>query len=125
MRSLGGTGLKVGVFMAVMLMLTAALFAIFGQYRGGDQNGYTAVFDDVSSLKAGDSVRVAGVRVGTIDSVELQPDNTVLVGFGAERDRAGGGPGPALGRPGARSRGRVGGWVARYAHRAALRNPGV
>ena len=87
MRSLGGTGLKVGVFMAVMLMLTAALFAIFGQYRGGDQNGYTAVFDDVSSLKAGDSVRVAGVRVGTIDSVELQPDNTVLVGFGAGADQ--------------------------------------
>ena len=86
MRSLGGTGVKVGVFMVVMLMLTAALFAIFGQYRGGDPNGYTAVFDDVSSLKAGDSVRVAGVRVGTIDSVELQPDNTVLVGFGAERD---------------------------------------
>jgi len=86
MRGLGGTGLKVGIFMVVMLMLTAALFAIFGQYRGGDQNGYTAVFDDVSSLKAGDSVRVAGVRVGTVDSVELQPDNTVLVGFGAERD---------------------------------------
>ena len=86
MRSLGGTGVKVGVFMVVMLMLTAALFAIFGQYRGGDPNGYTAVFDDVSSLKAGDSVRVAGVRVGTVERVELQPDNTVLVGFGADRD---------------------------------------
>ena len=33
MRGLGGTGLKVGIFMVVMLMLTAALFAIFGQYR--------------------------------------------------------------------------------------------
>ena len=86
MKPLGGTGLKVGIFMVTMLMLTAALFAIFGQYRGGAQNTYSAVFDDVSSLKPGDSVRVAGVKIGTVKSVALQPDNTVTVGFGADRD---------------------------------------
>ncbi len=86
MRSLRGTGIKIGIFMAVMLMMTAALFAIFGQYRGGPENTYRAVFDDVSSLKSGDSVRVAGVRVGTVKDVTLQPDNTVTVGFGADRD---------------------------------------
>ncbi len=86
MINLRTTGLKIGIFMVVMLMLTAALFAIFGQYRGGAENKYTAVFDDVSSLKNGDSVRVAGVRVGTVDAVELQPDNTVRVGFAADRD---------------------------------------
>ncbi|MGI9125531.1 MAG: MCE family protein [Mycobacterium sp.] len=86
MRSLRGTGVKISIFMVVMLMLTAALFAIFGQYRGGAQNRYSAVFDDVSSLKTGDSVKVAGVRVGTVNKVDLQPDNTVVVGFGADRD---------------------------------------
>jgi phospholipid/cholesterol/gamma-HCH transport system substrate-binding protein len=86
MKPLRTTGLKVGIFMVVMLLLTAALFAIFGQYRGGAQNTYTAIFDDASSLKSGDSVRVAGVRVGTVKSVALQPDNTVTVGFGADRD---------------------------------------
>jgi phospholipid/cholesterol/gamma-HCH transport system substrate-binding protein len=86
MKPLGITGIKVGVFMVTMVLLTVALFAIFGQYRGGSQNSYTAVFDDVSSLKSGDSVRVAGVRVGTVKSVSLQPDNTVAVGFGADRD---------------------------------------
>ena len=86
MRSMRGTGVKVGIFVVVMLMLTAALFAIFGQYRAGPENGYTAVFDDVSSLKGGDSVRVAGVRIGTVDRVDLQPDNTVVVGFRADRD---------------------------------------
>ena len=88
MKPLRTTGLKVGIFMAVMLLLTVALFAIFGQYRGGAQNTYTAIFDDVSSLKSGDSVRVAGVKVGTVKSVSLQPDNTVTVGFGADRDIA-------------------------------------
>lgn len=85
MRGLRATGVKVGIFMAVMLMVTAALFAIFAQYQSGPHNTYTAVFDDVSSLKSGDSVRVAGVRVGTVHSVDLQPDNTVLVDFGADR----------------------------------------
>jgi phospholipid/cholesterol/gamma-HCH transport system substrate-binding protein len=86
MKPLRSTGVKVGIFMAVMLMVTAALFAVFGRYRGGPENTYTAVFDDVSSLKSGDSVRVAGVRVGSVTSVDLQPDNTVTVGFGAQRD---------------------------------------
>ncbi len=86
MINLRTTGLKIGIFMVVMLMLTAALFAIFGQYRGGPENSYTAVFDDVSGLKGGDSVRVAGVRIGTVNQVDLLPDNVVHVRFGADRD---------------------------------------
>ncbi|MBU3752188.1 MAG: MCE family protein, partial [Mycobacterium sp.] len=85
MIPLRSTGVKVGIFMAVMLLVTGVLFAIFGRYRGGAENSYTAVFEDVSSLKSGDSVRVAGVRVGSVRSVTLQPDNTVTVGFGADR----------------------------------------
>lgn len=77
---------KFGVFGVVMVMLTAALFAIFGQYRGGSADGYSAVFADASSLKGGDSVRVAGIRVGTVKTVALQPDNTVIVDFDASRD---------------------------------------
>jgi len=80
------TLVKVAVFGTAMLLVTALLFAIFGQYRSGPENKYSAVFADVSSLKAGDTVRVAGVRVGTVNSVDLQPDNSVIVGFGADRD---------------------------------------
>lgn len=86
MKPLGSTAIKVGVFMVVMLLLTAFLFAIFSQYRGGPQSKYSAVFADVSSLKAGDSVRVAGVQVGSVNRVTLEPDNSVTVGFGADRD---------------------------------------
>jgi phospholipid/cholesterol/gamma-HCH transport system substrate-binding protein len=85
MRSVG-TAVKFGAFGVVMILLTAALFAIFGQYRTGSANGYSAVFTDVSSLKRGDSVRVAGIRVGTVNAVALQPDNTVVVDFDADRD---------------------------------------
>ena len=82
MKPLRGTGIKVAIFMVVMLMVTAALFAIFAQYRGGPQNTYSAVFADASSLKEGYSVRVAGVQVGSVNRVNLDPDNTVTVGFG-------------------------------------------
>lgn len=80
------TALKFGAFGITMLLVTAALFAILGQYRTGSTNSYSAVFTDASSLKVGDSVRVAGIRVGTVDSIALRPDNTVVIGFDADRD---------------------------------------
>ena len=86
MTALWKTIVKVGIFGVVMVLLTVALFAIFGQYRTGTDNEYSALFSDVSSLKSGDSVRVAGVRVGTVNSVSLQPDNKVVVDFDADRD---------------------------------------
>src|SRR4029079_461651 len=45
---------------------------------------YSAVFADASRLKTGQSVRVAGMRVGTVNSVRLQRDKTVLVTFDAD-----------------------------------------
>jgi phospholipid/cholesterol/gamma-HCH transport system substrate-binding protein len=76
---------KFGIFAVVMVVLTACLFFIFGQYRTGSTNNYSAIFTDVSRLKSGDSVRAAGIRVGTVNSVELRNDKTVLVRFDADR----------------------------------------
>lgn len=70
-----------GIFAVVMLLLTVVLVAVFAGYRGGASSRYTAQFSDVSDLKPGDSVRVAGVRVGTVGAVDLQRDKTVLVRF--------------------------------------------
>ncbi|CAN5753642.1 MCE family protein [soil metagenome] len=87
MKSTGrATIVKFTAFAIVMAVLTAFLYIIFGQYRAGSTNGYSAIFADASRLKAGDTVRVAGIRVGTVDGVSLQPDNTVLVSFDANRD---------------------------------------
>ncbi|AKS33267.1 MCE family protein [Mycolicibacterium goodii] len=88
MRRVSGTLVKFGVFAVVMAVLTAFLFMTFSEYRGGAYAGYSAVFDDASRLESGDSVRVAGVRVGTVKSVSLQPDRTVLVEFDTERNIA-------------------------------------
>jgi phospholipid/cholesterol/gamma-HCH transport system substrate-binding protein len=80
------TLIKFAIFAVVMAMLTAFLFFIFGQYRTGATTGYSAVFADVSRLKTGQTVRVAGIRVGTVNSVSLRPDKKVVVKFDADRN---------------------------------------
>lgn len=80
-----GVVLKFGVFVAVMAVLTGFLFAVFGQYRNGSTTAYSAVFKDVSSLQAGETVRFAGVRIGTVRGLSMQPDKTVVVTFDADR----------------------------------------
>ncbi|OMC31899.1 mammalian cell entry protein [Mycobacterium sp. GA-1841] len=82
------TFLKFGAFAVVMAVLTAFLFMTFSEYRGGSYSTYSAVFKDASRLEAGDSVRVAGVRVGTVKSVSLQSDKSVLVEFDTDRSVA-------------------------------------
>jgi phospholipid/cholesterol/gamma-HCH transport system substrate-binding protein len=78
------TLVKFGIFAVVMALLTACLFFIFGQYQTGSTKDYSAIFADASRLKTGQSVRVAGMRVGTVNSVKLRPDKTVLVTFDAD-----------------------------------------
>ena len=78
--------IKFGIFATIMSLLTVFLFFTFGQYRTGSTNGYSAVFTDASRLATGDTVRVAGIRVGTVTDVSLQSDHEVLVEFDADRD---------------------------------------
>ena len=79
------TAIKFGIFGLVMVMLTTSLFFIFGQYRTGSTTPYSAIFADASRLKPGDSVRVAGIRVGTVDAVTLEADR-VHIGFDVDRN---------------------------------------
>ncbi|GFG51187.1 mammalian cell entry protein [Mycolicibacterium agri] len=80
------TLIKFTVFGLVMVVLTAFLFMVFGETRTGSTNGYSAIFADASRLKPGDSVRIAGIRVGTVGDVSLQPDRKVLVKFNTDRN---------------------------------------
>jgi phospholipid/cholesterol/gamma-HCH transport system substrate-binding protein len=84
----GGRALfvKFGIFTLVMTVLTGLLILTFGQYRTGSTNAYSAVFNDISGLRKGDSVRAGGLRVGTVDDVSMRPDHTIVVAFDADRD---------------------------------------
>ncbi|MFD1811081.1 MCE family protein [Rhodococcus gannanensis] len=77
---------KFAAFAAVMVVLTGFLLVVFGQYRTGSTTSYSAVFADSSGLRSGDIVRVAGIRVGTVEGVSLRDDHTVEVDFNADRE---------------------------------------
>jgi phospholipid/cholesterol/gamma-HCH transport system substrate-binding protein len=70
----------------VFLLLAAFLAMTTWRLLSGPtlppQAGYKAVFGDVSDLGAGDDVKVAGVVVGKVDDVALQPwDGRAIVSF--------------------------------------------
>ena len=76
--------IKVGIFTVVMLLVSAALVVVFGDFRFGAESTYHATFTDASRLKTGQKVRIAGIPVGSVDGIKLNPDNTIDVAFGVD-----------------------------------------
>ncbi|MFG1934815.1 virulence factor Mce family protein [Mycobacterium sp. NPDC048908] len=66
-----GTAVKLGIFSLVLLLFTAMIIVVFGQMRFDRTTGYTAVFSNVSGLRAGQFVRASGVEVGKVSKIEL------------------------------------------------------
>ena len=78
--------LRLAVFLVVCLLGVFGLFAVFGNLRFGEEtNTYRAEFTNVTGLEEGDFVRIAGVEVGQVKKVAIQPDTLALVDFTADR----------------------------------------
>ncbi|MFJ9391489.1 MCE family protein [Nocardioides sp. NPDC101246] len=72
---------KIGIVsIAVLLMLLVMAFKADSLPLIGGGTTYYANFSEAGGLKSGDEVRVAGVRVGKVNSIELD-GNQVKVGF--------------------------------------------
>ncbi|MCV7425434.1 MlaD family protein [Mycobacterium montefiorense] len=59
------------LFMVVALTLTWLVYVSLRRDVAGNTAKYSALFTDVYGLREGDDVRMAGVRVGRVESVEL------------------------------------------------------
>lgn len=79
-----GAAVKFAIFAVVMMIASGFLFMVLGETRTGSTKDYKAVFADASSLRAGNSVRVAGIRVGTVTGLELGDDRKVTVTFNSD-----------------------------------------
>jgi phospholipid/cholesterol/gamma-HCH transport system substrate-binding protein len=77
--------LKVGIFTVTMLLVALGLVVVFGEFRFGPSNTYHANFIDATRLKGGQKVRIAGVPVGSVKDVKLNPNNTVDVAFTVDK----------------------------------------
>lgn len=77
--------IKVSVFAVVMVLVATGLVLVFGKFRFSSGQSYHATFAEASRLKAGQDVRIAGVPVGSVKGVSLNPDNTVDVAFDVDK----------------------------------------
>lgn len=68
--------LVVGIFVLIGLLGLAYLSLQVGGLRLGQQGGFVlfATFDDIGGLSDRSPVRIGGVKVGRVTSVELDPD---------------------------------------------------
>jgi phospholipid/cholesterol/gamma-HCH transport system substrate-binding protein len=73
------------LFTALCLVSTFVLVTVFGQFRFDSRVSYSAVFTNVSGLKGGNFVRIAGVEVGKVNDLTLHRDGTVTVDFAIDR----------------------------------------
>ena len=83
-ENLRGTVVGLGIFLTVCLVAAFLLISIFAQLRFGGGKTYYAEFANVSNLRKGKLVRIAGVEVGKVQDISINPDATVRVEFTAD-----------------------------------------
>jgi phospholipid/cholesterol/gamma-HCH transport system substrate-binding protein len=76
---------RVALFTILCLVSTFVLVTVFGQFRFDSRASYSAVFTNVSGLKGGNFVRIAGVEVGKVKDMTLHRDGTVTVDFAIDK----------------------------------------
>ena len=67
------------------LVFMFILVTVFGQFRFDSCASYSAVFSNVSGLRGGNFVRIAGVEVGKVKDMTLHKDGTVTVDFAIDK----------------------------------------
>src|SRR6202012_3706420 len=85
MRTDAGAIARVVAFTVVSLAFVFILVTVFGQFRFDSRTSYSAVFSNVSGLKGGNFVRIAGVEVGKVSHLKLEKDGTVRVDFAIDK----------------------------------------
>lgn len=81
-----GSFIKLMIFTAVTLVVTALLAMTIGQIQFRSARSYHAIFSDATSLLTGDDVRIAGVRVGQVKDISIYHRNYARVTFTVQTD---------------------------------------
>jgi phospholipid/cholesterol/gamma-HCH transport system substrate-binding protein len=80
------TAVKFAAFVLTAVLLLVVLLNTMNHGLAGDTRPFDAEFSDVSGLRVGDDVRVAGVRVGRVESIEVSTAGA-MVGFELAKDQ--------------------------------------
>jgi phospholipid/cholesterol/gamma-HCH transport system substrate-binding protein len=74
------------VFMVTTGLATGLLVITIGNLSFGATNTYKAEFVDATGVVNGDDIRVAGVKVGSVQDIEIADDNRAVVTFTVDED---------------------------------------
>jgi phospholipid/cholesterol/gamma-HCH transport system substrate-binding protein len=77
---------KLLIFILVTTIATGILVVTIGNVSFGDTKQFKAVFSDATGVVNGDDVRVAGVKVGNVEDVEIVDQTKALVTFKVDSD---------------------------------------
>ena len=86
MRGILAPLIKLIAFLVVTSLATYVLAATIANTSYGATNTYRADFTDAAGLNIGDDVRIAGVRVGTVDNISIVRHDTAEVTFSISKD---------------------------------------
>ncbi|GGO91206.1 ABC transporter substrate-binding protein [Nocardioides phosphati] len=87
MTGFRSTMIKVVVFAIICIIFFVMLYNTMSNVVEQDHRTWRANFTSASGLRSGDDVRVAGVKVGRVESVEVTPDNQARVTFDLVNDQ--------------------------------------
>src|ERR1700760_677853 len=76
---------RVALFTVVCLAFVFVLMTVFGQFRFDTRASYSAVFTNVSGLKGGNFVPIAGVEGGKVKDLTFHKSGPVAVDFAIEK----------------------------------------
>ncbi|BBY64970.1 MCE family protein [Mycolicibacterium helvum] len=81
---LGGVLWRLGAFLLACGVGAFVLVVVFAQLRFTEDRSYRAEFTNVSGLKVGDFVRIAGVEVGKVRNISIDAANHAIVEFAVD-----------------------------------------
>lgn len=81
MRTTTGQKLKIGIFTAIGLLILFAAVFLIGSQKNLFSSTYRVhgIFKNVGGLQIGNNVRLAGINVGVVESIEIITDTSVRV----------------------------------------------
>jgi phospholipid/cholesterol/gamma-HCH transport system substrate-binding protein len=79
---------KLVIFMVVTSIATGVLVIIIGNISFGSTHSYKADFVDATGLVKGDDVRIAGVKVGSVQGISIVDRTQAMVTFSVASDTA-------------------------------------
>lgn len=76
-----GDAVKLVIFIVVTTLATGLLAVTIGNLSFSDSKEYKAVFSDATGVVGGDDVRIAGVKVGNVQEIEIFDKTRAIVTF--------------------------------------------